>query len=52
MGILFQAGELGMSIHTKSQARGMEGLELGAQVQLCGIATQICSGVGLGWWCC
>ena len=26
----------------------MEGLELGAQVQLCGMSTQICSSVGLG----
>lgn len=48
MGIISKADKLGVAIHTKSQACGMEDLELGAWVQLCGISTQICSGVGLG----
>ena len=45
MGIISKADELGVAIHTQSQACGME---LGAQVQLCGVSTRICSGVGLG----
>lgn len=45
MGVLSKADDLGVAIHTKSQACGME---LGVQVQLCRVSTRICPSVGLG----